>query len=147
MSITILSETLTRLYSELFIYLVRRQLYRMELRKFAKVKTLTKYHPSIQDCFRTISEEAYWGIFHREMASDKDIPITIDNTEYFPKRLGIMQTHYKEVKLGIKEKIWVFAHLTLQEFMAAMYLCEKKWAEVCLVLRFLVSSDEVFILF
>ena len=146
-STNIVSETLTRLYSELFIYLIRRQLYRMELRKFAKVKTLTEYHPSIQDCFRTISEEAYWGIFHREMASDKDIPITIDNTEYFPERLGIMQPHYREVKLGIKEKIWVFSHLTLQEFMAAMYLCEKKWTEVCLVLRFLVSSDEVFILF
>ena len=51
------------------------------------------------------------------------------------------------LKLSHKVNVWTFAHLTLQEYMAAVYLSNKKWVVQCVMIRFIVSSEEVFAMY
>ena len=144
----ILSQTLTHLYSALIVYIIRRQLSRMGLKKLTRVERVAQFHPSILDCIGCIGEEAYEGIFHRELSCrEEDITIRVDSSEYRTERLGLMQVQVKLLKLGQRVNVWTFAHLTLQEYMAAVYLSNKKWIMQCVMIRFIVSSQEVFAMF
>ena len=58
-----------------------------------------------------------------------------------------MQEHFVVLKLEGRIKVWVYAHLTLQEFMSAVWLSYQKWTQQCLITRYLVSSDELFVMF
>ena len=46
----ILSQTLTHLYSALIVYIIRRQLSRMGLKKLTRVESVAQFHPSVLDC-------------------------------------------------------------------------------------------------
>ena len=141
----ILSQTLTHLYSALILYIVRRQLSRMGLKKLTRVERVAQFHPSVMECIGCIGEEAYEGIFHRELSCrEEDIAIRVDSSEYKTERLGLMQVQVKLFKLGHRGNVWTFAHLTLQEYMASVYLSNKTWVTQCVMIRFIVSSEEVF---
>ena len=58
-----------------------------------------------------------------------------------------MQVQVKLLKLGHRVNVWTFAHLTLQEYMAAVYLSNKTWVMQCVMIRFIVSSEEVFAMY
>ena len=140
----ILSQTLTELYTKLIVYIMRRQLARMGLKKLTKVTHISQFDQSVLACINTIGEQAYEGIFHRELSSrEDDISITIDERKYPTERLGLMEMCVK-IKLGQRVNVWSFPHLTLQEYMAAMFLSNKKWYNQCVITRFIVSSEEVF---
>ena len=144
----ILSQTLTHLYSALIVYIIRRQLSRMGLKKLTRVERVAQFHPSVLDCIGCIGEEAYEGIFHRELSCrEEDITIRVDSSEYKTERLGLMQVQMKLLKLGQRVNVWTFAHLTLQEYMAAVYLSNKTWVMQCVMIRFIVSSQEVFAMY
>ena len=144
----ILSKTLTHLYSALIVYIIRRQLSRMGLKILTRVERVAQFHPSVLDCIGCIGEEAYEGIFHRELSCrEEDITIRVDSSEYKTERLGLMQVQMKLLKLGQRVNVWTFAHLTLQEYMAAVYLSNKTWVMQCVMIRFIVSSQEVFAMY
>ena len=144
----ILSQTLTHLYSALIVYIIRRQLSRMGLKKLTRVECVAQFHPSVFDCIGCIGEEAYEGIFHRELSCrEEDISIRVDSSEYKTERLGLMQVQVKLLKLGQRVNVWTFAHLTLQEYMAAVYLSNKTWVMQCVMIRFIVSTQEVFAMY
>ena len=144
----ILSQTLTNLYTELIIYIIRRQLSRMGLKRLTRVHRMSQFHPSIWQCISAIAYEAYEGIFHRELSSrEEDMSIRINGSEYATEQLGLMQLHVKVLKLGQRVNVWTFAHLTLQEYMAAVYLGDINWSQECVIMRFLVSSESVFAMY
>ena len=144
----ILSQTLTNLYTELIVYIIRRQLSRMGLKRLIKVQRMSQFHKSILECIGRIGAEAYEGIFHRELTSrEEDISIEIGETEYVTERLGLMQVQVKLLKLGQRVNVWTFAHLTLQEYMAAVHLDNRNWLEQCVIMRFIVSSEDVFVMY
>ena len=144
----ILSQTLTHLYNALILYIIRRQLSRMGLKKLTRVDRVAQFHPSILDCISCIGEEAYEGMFHRELSCrEEDITIRVDSSEYKTERLGLMQVQVKLLKLGHRVNVWTFAHLTLQEYIAAVYLSNKTWVMQCVMIRFIVSTEEVFAIY
>ena len=144
----ILSQTLTHLYSALILYIVRRQLSHIGLKKLTRVERVSQFHPSVLDCIGYIGEEAYEGIYHRELSCrEEDITIRVDTSEYKTERLGLMRVQVKLLKLGHRVNVWTFAHLTLQEYMAAVYLSNKTWAMQCVMIRFIVSTEAVFAMY
>ena len=144
----ILSQILTQLYSALIVYIIRRQLARMTLKSLTRVERMAQFHPSILDCIDCIGKEAYEGIYHRELSCrEEDVSIRVDSREYKTERLGLMQVQVKVLKLGRKVNVWTFAHLTLQEYIAAVYLSNKTWTMECIMVRYIVSSEEVFAMY
>ena len=145
---SILSYTLTNLYSELVVYIIRRQLSRMGLTAYMKnVSSMSDFHPGIQECIRAIGEEAYDGVFDRHLTSSNAIPLCLDDGDVESERLGLMESCIKEVKVGEKEKVWTFTHLTIQEFMSALFFRANIWSDQCAMIRFLVSSSATFSMF
>ena len=144
----ILSQTLTHLYTALILYIIRRQLSRMALKRLTRVERMAQFHPSILECIDRIGEEAYEGIFHRELSCrEDDISIRVDLVDYKTERLGLMQVQVRVFKLGHRVNVWTFAHFTLQEYMAAVHLSNKRWVVQCVMIRFIVSSEEVFAMY
>ena len=144
----ILSQTLTHLYNELILYIIRRQLSRMGLKKLTRVERVAQFHPSVQKCIGYIGEEAYEGIYHRELSCrEEDVTIQVDSSEYKTERLGLMQVQVKLLKSGHRVNVWTFADLTLQEYMAAVYLSHNTWVMQCVMIRFIVSTEEVFAMY
>ena len=45
------------------------------------------------------------------------------------------------------KKVWAFAHLTIQEFTAAIWQKSTPWTDQCLSVRYLAHSDENFLIF
>ena len=139
---SILTQTLSHLYTQLIVYIVRRQLSRMELKEQCKIVEMSDFHPAIRDCINTIGLEANQGIFERELTSEKNISLTIDDKVYDSERLGLMQVHMKVVRFGVRVKVWTFQHLTIQEYMAAVFICNNSWTNQCFILRYLTSSAQ-----
>ena len=144
----ILSKTLTHLYNALILYIIRRQLSRMGLKRLTRVDRIAQFHPSILECIGCIGKEAYEGIFHRELSCrEEDIAIQVDTSEYKTERLGLMRVQVKLLKLGHRVNVWTFAHLTLQEYMAAVHLSNNTWVMQCVMIRFIVSIEEMFAMY
>ena len=55
----ILLQTLTHLYSALIVYIIRRQLSRMGLKKITRVERMTQFHPSVLNCIGCIAMREY----------------------------------------------------------------------------------------
>ena len=143
----ILAQTITDVYQALITYMVKRQLSRMGLREYTKVSHFHSLSPVIQECIEVIGEQAYSGIYDRELVCKDDVTLCLGEKEFLCERLGLMQEHFVVDKLVGRIKVWVYAHLTLQEFVSSMWLSYQKWTEQCMITRYLVSSDELFYMF
>ena len=143
----ILAQTITDVYQALITYMVKRQLSRMGLREHTKVSHFHILFPEIQECIEVIGEQAYNGIYDRELVCKDDVTLCLGEKEFLCERLGLMQEHFVVDKLVGRVKVWVYAHLTLQEFVSSMWLSYQKWTEQCMITRYLVSSDELFYMF
>ena len=143
----ILAQTITDVYQALITYMVKRQLSRMGLREYTKVSHFHNFSPEIQECVKVIGEQAYSGIYDRELVCKEDVTLCLGEKEFLCERLGLMQEHFVVDKLVGRVKVWVYAHLTLQEFVSSMWLSYQKWTEQCMITRYLVSSDELFYMF
>ena len=143
----ILAQTITDVYQALITYMVKRQLSRMGLREHTKVSHFHSFSPEIQECIEVIGEQAYNGIYDRELVCKDDVPLCLGEKEFLCERLGLMQEHFVVDKLVGRVKVWVYAHLTLQEFVSAMWLSYQEWTEQVMITRYLVSSDELFYMF
>ena len=139
---SILSHTLSDIYSQLIVYLIRRQLSRMDLKEYIDVFNMSDFHPGIRKCILKIGREANQGIFDRDLTSDKNIPLKIEDKFYPGERLGLMQSHIKVVSFGVRVKVWTFQHLTIQEFMAALSICNNSWTNQCFIIRYFTASTK-----
>ena len=131
----------------LITYMVRRQLSRMGLKDYTKVSHFHSFFPEIQECIEVIGEQAYIGIYDRDLVCKDDVTLCLGEKEFLCERLGLMQEHIVVDKLVGRVKVWVYAHLTLQEFVSAMWLSYQEWTEQCMITRYLVSSDELVFMF
>ena len=138
----ILTETLSHLYTKLIVYLIRRQLSRMDLEEESKKLSMSEFHPAIRECINEVALEANQGIFERVMTSDKNISFEIDGKIYPSERFGLMQVHLKVDKYGVRVKVWAFQHLTIQEYMAAVSISNNSWPNQCFILRYITSSSQ-----
>ena len=142
----ITAHTLTNLYSELIAYLIRRQLNRMGLERMS-TKSLFTQVPNVKECLFKIGELAYLGIYSRELICTKDILITIDKEEKSCQCLGLAEEHIRKDQLGRIMRVWSFAHLTIQEFIGAFWLFSCSWRDQCLSTRYIVNTEETFVMF
>ena len=143
----ILAQTATDVYQALITYMVKRQLSRMGLKEYTKVSHLHNFSPEIQECIEVIGEQAYSGIYDRKLVCKDDVTLCLGEKEFLCERLGLMQEHFVVDKLVGRVKVWIYAHLTLQEFVSSMWLSYQKWTDQCMITRYLVSSDELFYMF
>ena len=143
----ILAQTITDVYQALITYMVKRQLSRMGLREYTKVSHFHNFSPEIQECIKVIGEQAYSGIYDRDLVFKDDVTLCLGEKEFLCERLGLMQEHFVVDKSVGRVKVWVYAHLTLQEFVSSMWLSYQKWTQQCMITRYLVSSDELFYMF
>ena len=139
--------TLTRLYSELTLYLVRRELSRMGLHAFSRVALLSDLHPDVQVCLKRIGFIAFLGVANRDLMSDETVPLIVAKDEYPSNCLGLAHEHYKQEAVGLIKKVWTFAHLTMQEFAAAHWLSNNTWTKQCASIRYISHSRDNFSLF
>ena len=139
--------TLTHLYTELICYLIRRQLSRMGLKQLSKKQGLFSLHPDVLDCLYRIGEVAYLGVSSRELTSSKDILLNTDKVEKACQCLGLAQEHVKKGPQGKAVRVWSFSHLTIQEFVGAIWLNNSSWRDQCLSTRYIVNSDDNFSVF
>ena len=139
--------TLTRLYSELTLYLVRRELSRMGLHAFSRVALLSDLHPDVQVCLERIGFIAFLGVANRDLMSDETVPLIVGKDEYPSNCLGLAHEHYKQEAVGLIKKVWTFAHLTMQEFAAAHWLSNNTWTKQCASIRYISHSRANFSLF
>ena len=139
--------TLTRLYSELTLYLVRRELSRMGLHAFSRVALLSDLHPDVQVCLKRIGFIAFLGVANRDLMSDETVPLIVGKDEYPSNCLGLAHEQYKQEAVGLIKKVWTFAHLTMQEFAAAHWLSNNTWTKQCASIRYISHSRDNFSLF
>ena len=139
--------TLTKLYYQLVLYLIRRELSRMCLHEFSKVTLLSELHCDIQVCLKRIGFIAFLGVANRDLMSEETVPLIIGKDEYPSQCLGLAHEHYKQEAVGLIKKVWTFAHLTMQEFTAAHWLSNNTWTKQCASIRYISHSPDNFSLF
>ena len=139
--------TLTKLYYELTLYLIRRELMRMSLGEFSRVTRISYLHADILECLHRIAFIAFLGVANRDLASEETVPLIIGEEEYTGHCLGLAHEHYKRESVGLIKKVWTFPHLTMQEFTAALWLDSSPWTEQCFSIRYISHSSANFSLF
>ena len=139
--------TLSKLYYELILYMIRRELSRMGLQEFSRVALISDLHTDIQECLKAIGFIAFLGVANRDLASEENIPLIMGQEEYPSNCLGLAHEHYKKEAVGLIKKVWTFAHLTMQEFTAAHWLSISTWTKQCHSIRYISHSSETFPLF
>ena len=139
--------TLTKLYYELTLYLIRRELTRMSLEEFCKVTRISYLHTDILECLHRIAFIAFLGVANRDLASEENVPLIIGEEKYTGHCLGLVHEHYKRESVGLIKKVWTFPHLTMQEFTAALWLDSSPWTEQCFSIRYISHSSANFSLF
>ena len=117
--------TLTKLYCELVLYLIRREVSRMGLQEFSRVARLSDLHPDIHACLKRIEFIAFLGVANRDLMSEENVPLIMGQEEYPCHCLGLAHEHYKKEAVSLFKKVWTFAHLTMEEFTAAHWLSNK----------------------
>ena len=139
--------TLSKLYYELTLYMIRRELSRMGLQEFSRVALISDLHTDIQECLKAIGFIAFLGVANRDLASEENVPLIMGQEEYPSNCLGLAHEHYKKEAVGLIKKVWTFAHLTMQEFTASHWLSTSTWTEQCYSIRYISNSNENFSLF
>ena len=139
--------TLTKLYYELTLYMIRRELSRMGLKEFARVAQISYLHEDILDCVYKIGFIAFLGVSNRDLASEENVPLIMGQEEYACQCLGLAHEHYRKESIGFMKKVWTFVHLTMQEFVSALWLEHTTWTEQCYSVRYISNSMTNFSLF
>ena len=139
--------TLTKLYNELTLYMIRRELSRMELKEFSRVAQISYLHEDILDCLYKIAFIAFLGVANRDLASEENVHLIMGHEEYACQCLGLAHEHYRKESIGLMKKVWTFAHLTIQEFVSALWLEHTTWTEQCYSVRYISNSMSNFSLF
>ena len=139
--------TLTNMYYELTLYMIRRELTRMGLKEFSRVERISYLHADIQECLKGIGFIAFLGVANRDLASEENVPLIMGQEEYPSSCLGLAHEHYRSTSVGLVTKVWTFAHLTMQEFTAAHWLSNTTWTEQCYSIRYISHSSDNFSLF
>ena len=139
--------TLAKLYHELTLYLIRRELTRLSLGEFSRVTRISYLHADILECLYRIAFIAFLGVANRDLTSDETVPLIIGEEEYTGHCLGLAHEHYKRESVGLIKKVWTFPHLTMQEFTAALWLDSSPWTEQCFSVRYISHSSANFSLF
>ena len=139
--------TLTKLYNELTLYMIRRELSRMGLQELARVGRISYLHEDILDCLYKIGFIAFLGVANRDLASEENVPLIMGQEEYACQCLGLAHEHYRKESIGLIKKVWTFVHLTMQEFVSALWLEHTTWTEQCYSVRYISKSMSNFSLF
>ena len=139
--------TLTKLYYELTLYMIRRELSRMGLKEFSRVAQISYLHEDIRDCLYKIGFIAFLGVANRDLASEETVPLIMGQEEYACQCLGLAHEHYRKESIGLMKKVWTFVHLTMQEFVSALWLEHTTWTEQCYSVRYISNSMTNFSLF
>ena len=139
--------TLTNMYYELTLYMIRRELTRMGLPQLSRVERISYLHADIQECLKGIGFIAFLGVANRDLVSEENVPLIMGQEEYPSSCLGLAYEHYRSTSVGLVTKVWTFAHLTMQEFTAAHWLSNTTWTEQCYIIRFISHSSDNFSLF
>ena len=139
--------TLSKLYYELALYIIRRELSRMGLQEFSRVSLISDLHTDIQDCLKGVGLIAFLGVANRDLTSEENVPLIMRQEEYPSNCLGLAHEHYKKDDVGLIKKVWTFAHLTIQEFTAAHWLSNHTWTKQCYSIRYISHSSDNFSLF
>ena len=139
--------TLTKLYNELTLYMIRRELSRMGLKEFSRVAQICYLHEDVLDCLYKIGFIAFLGVANRDLASEENVPLSIGQEEYACQCLGLAHEHYRKESIGLMKKVWTFVHLTMQEFVSALWLEHTTWTEQCYSVRYISHSMTNFSLF
>ena len=129
--------TLTKLYNELTLYMIRRELSRMGLKEFSRVAQISDLHEDILDCLYKIGFIAFLGVANRDLASEENVPLIMGQEEYACQCLGLAHEHYRKESIGLMKKVWTFVHLTMQEFVSALWLEHTTWTEQCYSVRYI----------
>ena len=139
--------TLTKLYNELTLYMIRRELSRIGLKEFSRVAQISYLHEDILDCLYKIGFIALLGVANRDLASEENVTLITGQEEYACQCLGLAHEHYRKESIGLMKKVWTFVHLTMQEFLSALWLEHTTWTEQCYSVRYISNSMTNFSLF
>ena len=119
----------------------------MGLKEFSRVAQISYLHEDILDCLYKIGFIAFLGVANRDLASEENVPLTIGQEEYACQCLGLAHEHYRKESIGLMKKVWTFVHLTMQEFVSALWLEHTTWTEQCYSVRYISNSMTNFSLF
>ena len=139
--------TLSNLYSELTLYVIRRELTRMSLEAYSRVTRISNLHPDILHCLNDIGFIAFLGVANRDLASEENVTLIIGEEEYTCHCLGLAHEHFTKKAVGVVKKVWTFAHLTMQEFTAALWQSNLPWNQQCVSIRYISHSNANFTIF
>ena len=139
--------TLTQLYYELVLYMIRRELCRIGLKEYSRVSRISNLHEDILACLYRIGFIALLGVANRDLASEENVTLNLEQEEYTCQCLGLAHEHYRKESVGLMKQVWTFVHLTMQEFVSALYLEHTTWTEQCYSVRYISHSEANFSLF
>ena len=136
------SHTITELYTQLTTFLIRRQLSRMRLKRLVEKRSLFQLDSTVLDCIYRIGEVAYQGLHTREMKSSKVITLKGDEAEILCNCLGLAEGHSYKHRLYKTNCVWTFQHLTIQEYLSAIWLSMSSRNDLLLNVRYMMHSNE-----